>query len=413
MADNNAQFSAGGEEQKRPVRVLAIAQDMETEEILSDFLNTVCPEESQLLRMSVDQARNYLSHKDSPPYVILDICGSADPLATVRTFKGLVPPDVKMMLIGDRGDVNFYRSVTHGYGVSEYLYRPLNRNLVVRFFGDVILHGQKSLSSPEGGSFVMLTGIRNGVGASTLLANLGWYVAEEVRRHTLLVDFNLQSSRLGILLNAEDNYGLQVVIDEPDRMDDLLVERSLQPVSDRLKLLSSLGNIGQRSPLPAATLGALIDFVRGQFHFVMTEMDWSEGEIYFSLLEHARSLVLVLDPTLVSVRDTLRLLAALPRVRLSAMPILVLNQYGRPGTLSMEEIRKSLNAEPDIVIPYLPKECGEAEINGVPIIKTSKQYRAAIRKLASDGLSLHLGAEGSGDATNWLNRVLKGNLRRR
>ncbi|MFT8369176.1 AAA family ATPase [Acetobacter papayae] len=403
MSENGKRFT---ETTEQGARVLVIVQDMETEAMMADFLNTVCPNEGRLLRLGMEQAQHYLSNNTCPPYLVLDIRGSTDPLASVRQFKGMVPPDVTMMLIGDRDDVNFYRSITHGYGIAEYLYPPLHRNLLVRFFGDIILHGQKETTSVGGGSLVTLCGVRPGVGASTLLANLGWYVAQEARRHTLLIDFDTQASRLGVLLNAEDNLGLLSVLEEPERMDSLLVERSIQSVSDRLKLLSSLGPVGQKPRLAPSTLKSLLGFVRGQFHFVMARMDWSEGETFASLAGQAQQLMLVMDPTLACMRDTLRLLAVLPQLHLPTKPVLVLNQFGRPGTLSMDEVSKSLGCPPDIVIPYLPRECGEAEINGEPVARDCKPYHDAISRIAHESLSLHRVARTGAEERGLVGRVV-------
>lgn len=403
MAENGRRFT---ETTEQTARVLVIVQDMETEAVMADFLNTVCPKEGRLLRLGLEQARHYLSNNICPPFLVLDIRGSTDPLASVRQFKGMVPPDVTIMLIGDRDDVNFYRSITHGYGIAEYLYPPFNRNLLVRFFGDIILHGQKEAASVGGGSLVALCGVRPGVGASTLLANLGWYVANEVRRHTLLVDFDTQASRLGVLLNAEDNLGLLSVLEEPERMDSLLVERSIQSVSDRLKLLSSLGPVGQKPRLAPSTLNSLLGFVRGQFHFIMARVDWSEGETFSTLAGQAQQLMLVMDPTLACMRDTLRLLAMLPHLHLPTKPVLVLNQFGRPGTLSMDEVSKSLGCAPDIVIPYLPRECGEAEINGVPVAQECKPYHDAIARIAHESLSLHRVARSESEEKGLVGRVM-------
>ena len=371
-------------------RVLILVQDAEAESLFLSFVQSVCPGDGVVLRLSLEQSLDYLQKREVPSYIILDIAGAADPVACVRDVTGMIPPSVTLMIIGDREDVNFYRTITHAFGVAEYLYRPLVENLVVRFFGEIILHGQKSCDTANGGSLVLLTGVRDGVGVSTLLANLSWYVAEVVKRHTLLVDFDLQASKLGLLLNAENTPGLQAVLEAPDRMDGLLIERSTQELSDRLHLLASVGSIMARPVIAPATVSALMEHVRGQFHFIMVESSWRDGDMYAALQKEAQQLVFVLDPTLISVRDTLRAMAALPKGTLPKRPLFVLNGFGRPGTLSLAEVSSSLDMKPDIVVPYLPRECGEAEINGRPLVEQNMQYQAAIMQLARIGLSVRV-----------------------
>lgn len=403
MSETRTQISTTPEVNESDIRVLALVQSAETESMFIDFIHSVCPDQGEVLRLSLDQSMDYLEKNDVPPYVIVDIGGASDPLTCVRDIAGTVPPSVTLMIVGDRQDVDFYRAITHGFGIAEYLYHPLVQNLVVRFFGGIILHGQKFRSAANGGSFILMTGVRDGVGVSTILANLGWCVAEELKRHTLLVDFNLQSSKLGLLLNAENNSGLQAVLETPDRMDGLLIERSTQVLSDRLHLLAAVGPILNRPRIAPATSKALIEFVRTKFHFIMAESSWRDGDMYLALLEEAQQLIFVLDPTLISIRDTLRALAALPKGSLPTRPIYVLNNYGRPGTLSMEEVCKSLNLQPDVVIPYMPKDFGEAEINGQPLISQNVQFRNAMMLLAQTGLSVHV--PGQHSQSGWRGRI--------
>lgn len=403
MSEARTQISPASEADDTNIRVLALVQSAETESMFIDFIHSVCPDEGEVLRMSLDQSMDYLEKNEVPSYVIVDIAGASDPLTCVRDIAGTVPPSVTIMIVGDRQDVDFYRAITHGFGIAEYLYHPLVQNLVVRFFGGIILHGQKFRSAANGGSFVLLTGVRDGVGVSTILANLGWCVAEELKRHTLLVDFNLQASKLGLLLNSENNSGLQAVLETPDRMDGLLIERSTQVLSDRLHLLTAVGPILNRPRIAPATSKALIEFVRSKYHFIMAESNWRDGDMYLALLEEAQQLIFVLDPTLISIRDTLRALAALPKGALPTRPIYVLNNYGRPGTLSMEEVCKSLNLQPDVVIPYLPKDFGEAEINGQPLVSHNTQFRNALMQLAQTGLSVHV--PGQHSQSGWRGQV--------
>ena len=180
-------------------RVLILVQDAEAESLFLSFVQSVCPGDGVVLRLSLEQSLDYLQKREVPSYIILDIAGAADPVACVRDVTGMIPPSVTLMIIGDREDVNFYRTITHAFGVAEYLYRPLVENLVVRSFGAIILHGQKSRDTAHGGRLVFLTGVRDGVGVSTLLPTPSWDVAEVVNCPTFLVAFCLLAGTLGLL----------------------------------------------------------------------------------------------------------------------------------------------------------------------------------------------------------------------
>ena len=133
-------------------------------------------------------------------------------------------------------------------------------------------------------------------------------------------------------------------------------------------------------------VNVLLPQVCSKFHFVLVKSNWYDGDVYTALLNEAQRLIFVMDPTLVSMRDTLRVVATLQKDVLLRKPFFVLNNFGRPGTLSMNEIRSSLDTKPDVVIPYLPKECGEAEITGKPLVANNAKYRTAIMQIAQSGL---------------------------
>ena len=65
-----------------------------------------------------------------------------------------------MLVIGDRADINFYRQVTRGLGAQEYLYQPLMRDMVTRYFTPVIQHGAPSIEVVHGGRVITVTGAR-------------------------------------------------------------------------------------------------------------------------------------------------------------------------------------------------------------------------------------------------------------
>ncbi|MBO6037409.1 MAG: hypothetical protein J6P29_02445 [Acetobacter sp.] len=374
-------------------RVLIMIQGAEAESLFKNFIDAICPGEGVLMRSSVEHSLEYLKKNNVPPYLIIDIAGATDSIATVREIKETIPPQTVLMVVGDREDINFYRTMTHGLGVTEYLYRPLVESFVIRIFGNIVLHGQEGgREVASGASVILFTGVRDGVGSSTLLTNLAWYLAQVLKRHTLLLDFNLQASKLGILLNAEEaTTGFGNLLAAPERIDAVLVQSSLQDLSDRLSILNSFDPIMNRPFITGDAVSTLLTQVRAQFHFVLVESSWYDGEVYSTLLAEAQQLIFVMDPTLVSMRDTLRVVSALQKDTLLRKPFFVLNNFGRPGTLSMQEVISSLDTTPDVVIPYMPKECGEAEINGKPLVEYNARYRASVQEVINSVLLIDAG----------------------
>jgi pilus assembly protein CpaE len=88
--------------------------------------------------------------------------------------------------------------------------------------------------------------------------------------------------------------------------------------------------------------------------------------------------ILVLEPTLVAVRDTLRLLA-LPNGPLQVhRGLIVLNRMNRTGALSRRQVEDALKMPVDIAIPDLRKFVENAASLGVPAAMNQRFYKGIV-----------------------------------
>ena len=130
-----------------------------------------------------------------------------------------------MLLIGEFNDINFYRHATRILGVKEYLFKPITRDMVARHFGPIIMNRSRRPESMQGGRVVTITGVRGGVGASTIAVNLAWHLGKRANRHTVLLDGDLYRGSCALLLNAKSGAGLRTALETPQRIDELFIER--------------------------------------------------------------------------------------------------------------------------------------------------------------------------------------------
>src|ERR1019366_4795004 len=300
-------------------------------------------------------------NKMPPPHVLMvDVSGEDQPLSALSELSDVVEPDVRVLVIGDREDLNFYRQMTHGLGVMEYLYQPLMRDMVARYFGPLILRGVQAAEAVAGGRVVTVTGARGGTGASTIAANLAWHFGVEARRHTVLLDADLHRGTTAMLLGAKIGPGLRTVLEAPDRIDELFVERAAQPVSKRLHVLAAEEKLGETVTYTQNAGGRLLEALRRRYNFVVIDVPWSALPLHRDLLMMANQRVLVMDPTLASVRDVLRLMALPNGPKQPGRGVLVLNRENLPGGLNRRQLDEGLKMPPDVVIPDLPKVVGHA-----------------------------------------------------
>jgi pilus assembly protein CpaE len=384
--DNVIAQDAPAPERGRPdrPRLIAFVGDQETETALREGLLEALPQGFEIHRGTVRAAIAALHKMPTPHALIVDVTGEDQPLSALSELSDVVEPDVRVLVIGDREDLNFYRQMTHGLGVMEYLYQPLMRDMVARYFGPLILKGGQRIEAVVGGRVVTVTGARGGTGASTIAANLAWHFGVEARRHTVLLDADLHRGTTAMLLGAKIGPGLRTVLEAPDRIDDLFVERAAQPVSKRLHVLAGEERLSETIGYTQDAAQRLLDVLRRRYNFVVIDVPWSPLPLHRDLLSMAHQRVVVMDPTLASVRDTLRLMAVPNGPRQAGRAVLVLNRENLPGGLNRHQLEEGLKMPPDVVIPDLPKVVGHAASMGEVAMTERGGFRSGILLLARE-----------------------------
>ena len=399
-------------ERERPDRpkVIAFVRDQDTETALREGLMEAVPQGFEIRRGTVHAAMVALQNMPTPRVLIVDVSGEDQPLSSLGELSDVVEPDVRVLVIGDREDLNFYRQMTHGLGVLEYLYQPLMRDMVARYFGPRIQTGTATPEAVVGGRVVTVTGTRGGTGASTIAANLAWHFGVEARRHTVLLDADLHRGTAAMLLGAKIGPGLRTVLEAPDRIDELFVERAAQPVSKRLHVLAAEEKLSETVTYTQNAAARLLEALRRRYNFVVIDVPWSALPLHRDLLMMANQRVLVMDPTLASVRDVLRLMALPNGPKQPGRGVLVLNRENLPGGLNRRQLGEGLKMPPDVVIPDLPKVVGHAAHMGEPAMQVRGGFRNAILQLAREVAFVRLLDSGTATAVRAVGK--NGRLRR-
>ena len=115
----------------------------------------------------------------------------------------------------------------------------------------------------------------------------------------------------------------------------------------------------QPNPAPGAGK-VLLDALRSRYNFIIADVPFGPVPLYRDLLDLVDQRVLVMEPTLAAVRDTLRLLALPGGEEQTHRAIVVLNRLGIAGGLTRRQVEDALKMKVDIAIPDLPRQVGNA-----------------------------------------------------
>ena len=167
-------------------------------------------------------------------------------------------------------------------------------------------------------------------------------------------------------------------------MDELFVERTAIPLLERLHVMAGEEGLVEQPGYGAGAAAKLATLLRRRFNFVVADVPFSPSQLSRDLLDVTQQRVLVMLPTLASIRDALRLLALPSGAAQARRAVMVLNRTGMPGGLTRHQVEEALRMAVDVAIPDLPRPLGLAESLGEPAVKVRGSFRTGIMELARE-----------------------------
>jgi pilus assembly protein CpaE len=362
--------------------LIAFISDAASEKALREGLADAVSAGLDVRRGGIRAAITAMQKMVTPRVLVVDVSGEDQPLSALADLSGVVEPDVCVLVVGDSDSVDFYREVTRGLGADEYLPKPLTNDKVARNFGVLLAGRAPAAESVQGGRTVAITGVCGGVGATTLAANLAWHFGVSMRRHTLLLDTDLFLGDVSFLLNLKPGPGLRAALEAPDRIDALLAERAAQPAAERLHVLAGEEPLTARLNYAPDAVDVLLAALRARYNFIVADAPFSQAVMYRDILKLAQQQVLVMTPTLASVRATLRLLSFPMATTETARPVIVLNRVGSTGSLTRRQVEDALAVKVDVAIPDMPRQVGAAATMGEMAVAGRGGFRDGVLELA-------------------------------
>ena len=387
--------------------LIAFVTDTGSEQVLRASLSDMLPEPPDIRRGGIRVAHTAMQKTTSPRILVVDISGEEHALKALADLATVVEPDVCVLVIGEHEGMEFYREITRGLGAADYLPKPLARDLVARHFGGFVLGRAPSSSTAMGGRVLAVTGVRGGCGASSIATNLAWHFGVTLRHHTVLVDPDLYRGNAAFLLNLPPGDGLVAALESPFRIDTLLAERAAQPAAERLHVLAGESPVGALPTYADDAAETLINALRKRYNFVILDVPFAPVPLYRDLLALSHQQVLVMEPSLVSLRDVLRFnTVTQPQ---GSAPLIVLNRLGIPGGLTRRQVEEGLKRKVDIVLPDLPRQLRSAANLGEPAVVAIAAFRKVISELSRavagagllDSLAASAPPEPAAKRNNW------------
>lgn len=341
-----------------------------------------------------------LSIASSPAILMVDLSECGDPLNDINALAEVCEPGTVVIAIGQINDVRLYRNLLSS-GIHDYLLKPLQptqiRDALTQalaiFTTPRVVPGE--VPSPHICTAVI--GTRGGVGASTLATSLAWEFSSNHAMPTGLLDLDVHFGTDALALDLEPGRGLADAIDDPSRIDSLFLERASTYATDRLAVLSAESSLSKPLLTDGTAFVQLQDEFRGAFDMMVIDMPRSILVNFPQLLAKVDVVVLVVEMTLASARDTIRLLSWLKSNAPEAQVLILANKMqSTGGEISRSDFESSIERPVNYALLYDYKAAVTAAKLGQTLLEANSSNKSItpIRDLANAIVSV--GGEGDG-----------------
>jgi pilus assembly protein CpaE len=352
---------------------MAYMLDADSEGVVRRSFSDIGFIDGQVGRGGIDAAIDSLSRRGSPRFLLIDISGVSDPLPRIGRLAEVCDPGTEVIIVGERNDIVLYRDLK-SVGVAEYFYKPLIGSVLSRTLVEISsgVRGPQSAAA-RSGRLVLVLGVRGGVGATTVATNLAWYIAEIRQSGVLLLDLDLHGGDAALQLHAQPSHALREALDDPQRIDELFLERGVVSAGGRLGLLAGLEPLSDRLALDEDAVLGLLQKLLTHYRYLLVDIPAEAALTLPALLHMPATLLVVSDGSLSAIRDVGRWRDFLGPNTPERTVVHVLNKSGNEGALPEEEILRVI-PPPDVAIRW------DRKILSAAVLGTkSVQERSAIR----------------------------------
>jgi pilus assembly protein CpaE len=320
--------------------------------------------------------------------LVVDISEIADPYTELERLSRVCPADVRVAVIGESTEIKFYRALMD-LGLSEYLPKPLTRDMVHSQLRPKLLGDVGSEPAGRGGQVISICGAQGGAGATSIAINLALQLAETTKAKVALLDLHLQGGETAVMLGVRPGPGLRIALENPMRADTLFLERAAIAVNDRVRLISADEELDAQLDITEEGVRHVLGLLRQRFAFVVVDVPIPLSPAIHPVIALSRHILVLLEAEVTGLRNADALRAAVTKIAGKSRVFTLLNRANRAGGLPMATIVSALGGKPDMVIPDLGKGMTQAVNLGIPALrhvpKLRRHLAPIVREVAAIG----------------------------
>ncbi|MGR5145329.1 AAA family ATPase [Photobacterium alginatilyticum] len=240
---------------------------------------------------------------------------------------------------------------------------------------------------PQRGKRIAVASAKGGAGTTSLVANIAWGLAKRPDANVACADLDFITGDLDLQLSFKSNNALLEMLQYPERLEPVVYERSGVKVTGNLSAFT-----GYQAKLEQAFWPELNEFehfsafCQQQAAYLVWDIPafCLRDQVGFGALHSSDIRVVIVEPTLASIRRTNLLLAELDNAA-GQQTLLVLN-HTKPESASLitaEDVAKAVGRKPDVEIPYSPDHMVASTTLGQLAIAQKSRAAKALNQLVA------------------------------
>ena len=340
-----------------------------------------------ILRGGVIEAVEILSGIPTPKLIVLDLSDSADPVVDVTQLANVCDQGTRVIALGKINDIALFRDLMES-GVDDYVLKPVSPEIL----GAAIDKAAKPVSqpgdTPRAGRLIAVTSARGGAGATTVAVNTAWLIAHEQDRKVALVDFDMHFGTVALTLDLEPGRGFAEVIDNPERIDGLFMERTMVRAADNLFVLAADHALERSCDLRSGVLEPTLNRLCADFDCVIADLPRCVAVAVPGIMAAADTVLVVTDLTLAGMRDGLRMLDFIKVQKPDVDVRLIVNRSGQSKKAEMPpaDFERSVEVRVALMLPFDPVAAAKSARLGRPLaaVAGKSKFIKDLRQLSRD-----------------------------
>jgi len=365
-----------------PHNLVAFVNDPVSEQIVWNVIREMNMAYAEARMGNITDALEFLKNNRSPKVLIIDVSNSELPLGDVEKVKEFSAPNISIIVIGSRNEVGLFRDLK-ALGVIDYIVKPLSNVLLRRAIEEA--NGLKSEITKEG-KLIHVMSATGGAGATTVVANVGWLLANRRFKRTLVMDLDFLYGTANLLLDIKAENAYLDILESPDKIDDYFTETILKKCTQRLYYLGGLCDLVRGVQVDTQAFDALMTLLKKQFNYVLVDAQRDVNEINKISMKKADCFVIMIEMTMASAQNAARLLELLAAEYHGKKVIIIDNKNGlsSAGAITKESFEEVIGRKIDYIMPLDETITLAAANIGQPLVVSEGPLTEILNDIADD-----------------------------